>query len=132
MTEKKRRLSRLQKVILEQLKLQPNKAIQTSRLIRKVAFEYCPQKILEKDYPFHGFRYKIKDSFYVSYDRAMHSLELKGLVELVHGKPLIREVRENDIFVVKEIIRLYAPNGKVTFIIHHESPFFLKKPETKN
>jgi hypothetical protein len=130
MEGKKRRLSRLQRIIIEELCKEPNKVARIAGFSMKVADRYSPEKLLWREYGSFSPRGKmlgtvrLGGAFSVSFSRAIRSLELKGLVELVHGTPAVREIRINGVLVIQEITRVHPPHGKVTLIIHHDSPLF--------
>lgn len=123
--DKKRRLSRLQRTILQVLEETPNKAARILNINHKVARRYSLNSVV--DMPLRKGHYRrvfLSDSFSVSFSRAMASLEAKRLVELLRGEQIVSEAMENRVSVIKKIVRRQSLRGKVTLIIHHKSPFF--------
>jgi hypothetical protein len=129
MTEKKRRLSQLQKVVLAVLLIFPNKAARISDFSLKVALSYCPEKLLRleeltSEKVKHRKALRLPDKFSVSLSRSMRTLESKGMVELIRGEPMLTEEQGNSYSVIKSVMNPHSTKGRATVIIHYTSPFF--------
>jgi len=129
----KQRLSRLQKIILEELaSYRDSKTADVSGLSFAVAKRYAPEKMWRLEdlrtknpeiYAFarslHRKDETIRNEFSASFSRSLRSLEEKGLVQLVRGK-----------YVYKDdgwYYRIHTTQPRITFVVHHESPYFGKK-----
>ena len=125
----KERMSKLQRIVLEELaSYRKSKTADIGGLSLAVAKRYAPKKIwrLEDVRPeIHAFARSlhrkdeiIRNEFSASFSRSLRSLEEKGLVQLVRGKYVYRN---------GAYYRIHTTQPRITFIVHHESPFFGKK-----
>ena len=132
-TVMQRRLSELQKVILEELNKAKNKVMNPSNLSYAVASRYAPDKIWRlKDCKepmvyavarsCHRNKECIKNVFSASFSRALKNMEEKKLVQLVRG--LFEGKIEGDSYMY---YRIKTPQPRITLVIHHESPYFGKE-----
>ena len=129
----KRRLSRLQKIILEELaSYRDSKTADVSGLSFVVAKRYAPEKMWRLEdvrvkrpeiYAFcrslHRKDELVRNEFSASFSRSLRSLEEKGLVQLVRGKYVYKD---DDWYY-----RIHTTQPRVTFVVHYESPYFGKK-----
>jgi len=129
----KRRLSHLQKIILEELASYRNsKTADVSGLSFAVAKRYAPEKmwrledLLTKHHEIYAFARSLhrKDElvlneFSASFSRSLRNLEEKGLVQLVRGKYFYKDDGW--------YYRIHTTQPRITFVVHHESLYFGKK-----